>query len=315
MSGTMRWWLVLTVLFLSGCGPAPEPTLRVGTNLWLGYEPFYVARALHLFDDRSVRLVELPSSTEVLHALRGGQLEAAALTLDEVLTLRREGIALRVPLILDLSSGADAVVAAPPFESMADLFGRRVGVEQSAVGALLLEAALREAGMRLEDVEVVSLPPQQQEDAFNAGKVAAVVTFEPMRSRLVRAGGRVLFDSRRMEGRIVDVLALTEAAAASPAAVAALVGGWREGLQLLTQRRDEAIAIMDRRQRIGPAALATALTGLTFADAETNRRYLTGERPELARLGSELGACMVRHRLLAGPPDLTGLIAATELGR
>ena len=39
--------VVLFGLLLAGCGSQPEPPLRVGTNLWPGYEPLYLARPRH----------------------------------------------------------------------------------------------------------------------------------------------------------------------------------------------------------------------------------------------------------------------------
>ncbi|WP_254517510.1 ABC transporter substrate-binding protein, partial [Salmonella enterica] len=76
-----------------------------------------------------------------------GRLEAAALTLDEVLLGRNQGLDLRVILVLDISTGADVVVAAPHVHSLADLKGRRIGFEEGATGALMMNAVLAAAGL------------------------------------------------------------------------------------------------------------------------------------------------------------------------
>ncbi|MDQ6966158.1 MAG: hypothetical protein Q9M23_04455, partial [Mariprofundaceae bacterium] len=76
--------LLLTQL-LAACTPAPKPDLRIGTNIWPGYEPLYLARSLGLFKDTGISLIEYPSSTETMRALRHGSIEAGALTLDEAL--------------------------------------------------------------------------------------------------------------------------------------------------------------------------------------------------------------------------------------
>ncbi len=85
-------------LSLAGCGVEPAPPLRIGTNVWSGYEPLYLARELGYLDPRSVHLVEYPSASEVIRAFRNQAIEAAALTFDEVLLLTQDGFEPRVVL-------------------------------------------------------------------------------------------------------------------------------------------------------------------------------------------------------------------------
>jgi len=70
--------LVLFLLLLSGCNHAPGTPMRLGTNVWPGYEPLYLAREFGYIDREDVQLVELNSATQVMRAFRNGALEAAA---------------------------------------------------------------------------------------------------------------------------------------------------------------------------------------------------------------------------------------------
>lgn len=82
--------------------------LRLGTNVWPGYEPLYLAAEHEAWPSRfNVRMVEYPSATEVLRAFRNRALEAAALTLDEVL-LRQQ--LLLAPVDSDGLTGSDWLV-------------------------------------------------------------------------------------------------------------------------------------------------------------------------------------------------------------
>ncbi len=123
---------------LSACGARYEAPLTVGTNTWTGYEPLYLARDLGLHEGLPLRLVELGSTTQSMDGLRTGWLDMAGLTLDEALTLVQEGIPIKVIWVLDISRGADALVARYGVAGLADLRGRKVGVEQTAVGAYML---------------------------------------------------------------------------------------------------------------------------------------------------------------------------------
>lgn len=120
--------LVLTLaLGLSACQPPPEPPLRLGSFGWPGYEPFYLAEELGFYDGTAVKFADYTSATAILQAFRNGALDAATLTLDEVLLLADQGHHPRIALVLDASHGADAILGRPGLKTLADLRDRRVG--------------------------------------------------------------------------------------------------------------------------------------------------------------------------------------------
>jgi hypothetical protein len=85
---------------------APVAAMRVGSIVYPGYESMFLARELGLLDERRVRLVELLHNSDTLRALAAGQLEAAALSLDGLLTARADGVDLRAVLVFDVAAGA-----------------------------------------------------------------------------------------------------------------------------------------------------------------------------------------------------------------
>ncbi len=58
-------FLALSAFALAACDRQPEPPLRIGTNVWIGSEPLYLARELGKLDPAVVQLVEYPSASEV----------------------------------------------------------------------------------------------------------------------------------------------------------------------------------------------------------------------------------------------------------
>jgi NitT/TauT family transport system substrate-binding protein len=60
------------------CSEPPEEKLRIGSVVWPGYEPLYLARDLGNFDETNIRLVELSSAAQVVRAYRNGVIEVAA---------------------------------------------------------------------------------------------------------------------------------------------------------------------------------------------------------------------------------------------
>lgn len=118
-----------------GCDVPHKPPLLLGTNAWLGYEPLYLSRELGYWTPEQVHLVEYLSSSETLRAFRNREIDAAALTLDEVLLLLQDGVDIKAILITDVSLGGDAILARQGIGSVKALKGHRVAVESSALGA------------------------------------------------------------------------------------------------------------------------------------------------------------------------------------
>lgn len=77
-------------LLLAGC--APRKPLRVAAHPWVGNETLFLARQHGWLDPTWVRLVETPTAYASLHLLRVRMVEAASLTLDEVLRARALGL-------------------------------------------------------------------------------------------------------------------------------------------------------------------------------------------------------------------------------
>lgn len=73
-----------------------------------------MARDLGYYDGQLLRLVELGSTTQVMDALRTGRLDVAGVTLDEALTLAHEGVPISVIWVMNISAGADVIIARPP---------------------------------------------------------------------------------------------------------------------------------------------------------------------------------------------------------
>ena len=286
---------------LPACAPVPGPPLRIGAHPWLGYELLFLARDRQHLPAGQVRLIELPTASASLRALSAGTLEGAGLTLDEVLSARARGLPLRVVAVIDVSNGADVLLGGRAVGSLAALKGRRIGVEQSATGALMLDAALTRAGLGVADVQLVPLAFNEQAQAFQGGRVDALVSFEPVRSLLLAQGARVLFSSADVPGLIVDVLAVrADALPTHAAALAGLVAGlFRAQAEW---RRDPAAAasLLAPRLRLPPADVVQALTLIDLPDLAANQRWLSGEPPALQANAARLAALMQRAALL--PP-------------
>ncbi|MCP5156607.1 MAG: ABC transporter substrate-binding protein [Ectothiorhodospiraceae bacterium] len=291
------------LVLLAGC--ADEPPIRLGTNVFPGYEPLYLAREIGLLDADCVRLVEYVSATQVSTALANGAVDAVTVTLDEALLLASRGIDLRVVAVTDYSNGTDAVLGRGEVRTLADIAGRRVGVETTALGSYMLARTLAHAGLEESDVEIVGLELHEQEPAFAAGRIDAVVTFDPVRQRLVEAGASVLFDSRSIPGEIVDLIAVAaDVATERTECLRGLVTAWHGALKHLRDAPEAARAAMQPRLGLEPEQIRVALDGLHFPSRAETARMLGGATPALAAVSRQVRDVMERSGILEdGHPE------------
>jgi NitT/TauT family transport system substrate-binding protein len=304
----------LPLALCGGCMREPEAALRIGTNVWIGSEPLYLARELGRLDPAAVQLVEYPSASEVLRAFRNQAIDGMVISLDELFGLAVDGLQPRVVLVVDVSHGADVVVGRPGMRSMRDLAGKAVAVESGALGAFVLSRALADSGMQAGDVKVVHLESNEQPRAFEKGQVDGAVTFDPYRTQLLKAGATTLFDSTRIPGEIVDLLAVRASVLEKrPAAIQALLGGWFGALDYMQADPKDAARRMGIRQQTSGEQFLEAQRGLHVPSREENLRMLGGANPELAVTGRRLMTLMLEARLLRTSLDIEGVLAPGPL--
>lgn len=304
--------VTLSALVGSGCAREVQAPLRVGTHIWPGFEPLYLAREAGYYPPEDVRLVEYTTGSDGIRAFRAGAIDAVALTLDEGLLLAETSPDMAIVLVLDASHGGDAILTRPMHPSLRALKGKRVGLETSALGAYVLTRALHTVGMKSKDVRIVPLETMEQERAFKDGRVDAVVTYEPFRTKLLALGARQVFDSSQLPGEIVDVLVVRRSSVAEhQEQIGQLVQGWFKALDLLRKERRRAVVVMARRERLSAEQFGQALGGLRFYDLEENRALLTGSAPGLIPTARRLGEVMLANRLLERSPILTHLLDGT----
>jgi len=298
--GRLMLVMGLLVLSLGACSEQPQDPLRVGTNTWPGYEPAYLARDLGYFEEAEVRLNEFDSATQTLRAFRNGTIEVAALTLDETAPLILDGIDLKIFLVADISGGGDAILARPGIQNIADLKGHKIGVESSALGAYVVARAMEIHGVPKGEVELVYMTINESEQAFSAGSIDALVTFEPYRSRLLRTGAVEIFSSREIPDEIVDVLVVrTEYADANPEKLTAFAQAWLKAAKFIVEQPQKAAEIISKRHGLSPAETLKSFEGLTFPDATMNGQMLAKDTDNgLAATARKLVSVMVEHNLL-----------------
>jgi len=302
----MRTLLILLVsLSLLACHSEPEE-LRIGGNRWLGYAPFYLADERHQLQPNGLRLVEYPNATGVLRGFRNGLLDAALLTLDEALTLQSSGYNLEVLLVTDISAGADALFAKPPINTINELKGQRIGVENTALGAFMLSRILDKAGLGHGDIQVIDLPVHEHVSALRNNRIDAVISFASEGPALESLGARPIFDSRLMPEEIIDVLVI-DRGKVTPEARAKIKQIWFQNLQHWRNNRSQSDHYLHKRLGLDAQSLNGTLQGLVMGDQALNFDLLKDGR--LLKRMQSVHQYMLDYQLLKQPGQPEALLA------
>lgn len=252
--------------------PDPSAPLSVGLVVWPPYEMPHLAQRLGRLP-ATIRLVDYRTPTEALRAYRDGTLDAVALTSHYAQFLAEEDPSTRVILIVDASTGGDALVARPGLESVRSLRGKRIAFEPGVFGEYMLARVLSEADLSPQHVERVPLTLDRHLAAYTAGQVDALVTYEPQRTQLLEAGARVLFQSAELKDAIHDVLIVRRAVLETREQdLRGRVRAWCQAVEYYRAHPRESAAHVAPREQLSPKRFQEAMAGAILFDLRENRR-------------------------------------------
>lgn len=297
---------MLISLLLASCSESTNShALRLGTNIWPGYEPLYLARELGYLESNKVRLIEYTSASQVIKAYRNGLLDAAAVTLDEAVSLLSTGEKSKLVLVLDISNGADVLIGQADLKHVSDIKGKRVGVEHTALGAYFINRVLEKNGLGVNEITVVPLTVNQHERAFRNKEVDAVLTFEPVSSKLLSSGANKLFDSSEIPGEIVDVLIVNaDKITEFEEQIKHLKEGWFKALNDMDAKSYKTTKILGVRMQLSNEDVLTVYEGLILPNMSMNESLLyNNQNPDLLKSTRTLSKIMYENKLISSVVD------------
>ena len=327
---------LLLVLVLAGCtaaspvaAPAAESAapaaddsaatvVRIGTQPWIGYGPWWIAQEQGLFAKHGIeaQLIDFVQDTEVNAAFAAGEMDVANLATHTAIKLFANGVDLRIVLLEDASTEADAIIAGADVADVAALKGQTVAYEEGATSDLLLNYALQQNGLTLADIQPAPMPAADAGAALIAKQVAAAVTYEPYISaaQAQDPSVQVIYTAAADPGLISDVLAARAGfAQENPQTMEALLQVWDEAVRFLADHPDEGRAIIAAAVESDPAELVSAFDGVQFYTLEQNRTGLA-DGSTLAVLQDVLSVSQ-SIGLVKEAPDLAALLDGAYLGQ
>ncbi|MCS7214608.1 MAG: ABC transporter substrate-binding protein [Thermodesulfovibrio sp.] len=178
--------------------------IKIGTSYWLGYGFLYYLQDAKILD-KNFEVIEFNSTSEVLRAYRNRLINSLCLTTDEVLRNYTENDPYTILIVLSVSEGADLIIARKDIKEPSALKGKRIGLENTALGRYMFKRFLEINKFDERDFFLVYVEPHEHYKSFAEGDIDAVITYEPIASRIISAlGGNIIFSSKQIPGEVYD---------------------------------------------------------------------------------------------------------------
>ncbi|MEM9217998.1 MAG: ABC transporter substrate-binding protein [Cyanobacteria bacterium P01_F01_bin.150] len=327
----LPWCIALTgsLLVAVGCGPSPDSTstldaepsttaidrgdpIVIGYSSWAGWWPWAIAEEKGLFEANgaNVELKWFDGYLESMNAFAAGELDGNSQTLNDTISFAADAVnGAVVVLVNDNSNGNDKIIVSEEINTIADLKGKTVAIEEGVVDDFLLNLALTRNGMSRDDVEIKNMETGAAAAAFASGQADAVGAFPPFwQTALQREGSKELVSSAEFSGAIPDLLVMSQTVIdEQPEQVQSIVNTWFDILAFMEENPNEADAIMAKRAGVIVADFQAFKDGTRMFTIDDNlEAFSDGESmkhmPYAAEIMEEF---MIRVGFIPEGPDLT----------
>lgn len=277
MKKTKNW---MSGLFAAGVlgtlslGQAMAEPLKIAYSDWPGWIAWEVGIQKGWFKEEGVE-VEFAwmDYVESMDGYVAGKVDAVCMTNGDALVTGATGKPSVGIIINDFSNGNDMIVAAPGVETIKDLEGKKVGLEEGFVTHLLLLTGLEMNGVDPSKVEIVNTPTNETPQVLEAKAVDAIGAWQPNSGEALKAvpGSKPVFTSADAPGIIYDLLYVSpESLDTRKEDWAKVVKVWYKIAAFINDEEniDEALEILSARVSVKPEEYEPFLKGTKILTLE-----------------------------------------------
>jgi len=277
----------------SGTTVAADKPLKIAYSDWPGWLVWEIAKQKGFFKDAGVNVdfEWFGDYGASIDAYTAGKLDGICIACGDSLTAKSSVII----VLTDFSNGNDMIIGKEGINSIKDLKGKTIGLEENMVEHLLLWTALEKNSMTESDVKITKIKTEETTQALKSGKVDAIGAWYPISGRTLTevAGSKALFTSKEAPGVIFDALQVDpDSLDKRRAEWKKVVGVWFKCIDFLNDAKthEEGVKIMAKRIDGKPEDLEKNLKGTHLLDGEGNVKAMLKRNNLDSVFGSLLNA-------------------------
>ncbi|MCG8602993.1 MAG: ABC transporter substrate-binding protein [Verrucomicrobiales bacterium] len=250
-----------------------EP-LKIAYSDWPGWVAWEIGIKKDWFKEEGVE-VEFSWYDYVasMDAYAAGQIDAVSMTNGDALVTGATGKPSVGILINDYSNGNDMVVGKPGIESLKDLYGKKIGLEEGFVTHLLFLKGLEMNDLDGDSITIINTSTNETPQVLSSGAVDAIAAWQPNSGEALKlvSGSKPIFTSADAPGLIYDGLFV------DPESLELKRDDWKKVVKVWYKivaflkdedNIDEALEILSSRVSISPEEYEPFLEGTYILSAE-----------------------------------------------
>jgi NitT/TauT family transport system substrate-binding protein len=259
--------------------PEPKgPPLKIAYSDWPGWIAWDIAIQKGWFKEAGVAVdFGWFDYLESMNVFSAGKVDAVTVTNGDALVTGSSGSPSKCIVMNDYSNGNDMIVAKPGIKTMADLKGKKIGVEVGLVDHLLVLKALESAKMTEKDVKLVNITTDKTPEALKSGAADAIAAWQPNSGQALKElpGSTAIYTSANAPGLIFDLLCV------NPKSLGERRADWQKVVEVWfkiadfindPKNLDEAATIMGKRVGLSAEEYKKLMKGTFFLGLEGNMK-------------------------------------------
>lgn len=277
---------------LSGCGSGGSASsgsaddggkkvVNIAVQPSSAFIPMYVARANGWIEEAlkeqnvEVHWSDFESGPPMIESFAAGQQDFG--TLGDMAASSSIASGQKNTFVAVIDGGpAYAIMAKPdsPIKNVADLKGKKIGLVVGSTAQNITEKLLKNAGLSINDVEIINITPGDAQTVLSQGMVDAVSIWEPSVTRLEADGtAKVIADGTDVGFRGVNVLAVrSDYLKQNPEIVKVILEQYYRAVQEMNKNPDKYTPALTEYYSLEPDLIAKTYTKydnvMEFADAD-----------------------------------------------
>jgi NitT/TauT family transport system substrate-binding protein len=249
--------VTVAALVATGCqrtpsdAPAPKATapITVAAYYWPGMFWIDIANRKGWFREAGldVRIVDTNADYYGSYQnVRDGTLDVQSFAMFDLMQINARGADLVGVLAGDSSVGAEKIVSRAGITRLTDLAGKSIALPRGTYLEYIFHAAAARVRLDTSRVKIVDVPGEKVAEALTAGRVDAMVAWEPYATQTLDAlKGRVLFETSQIPNLDPQVYAMRrQFIQQRPDDVRKLLHVWQRTGEFIRTHPDEAFAIV-----------------------------------------------------------------------